>query len=55
VTNGQRSYASTDQLLNEITMARIAGGMHFRTANTQGRNLGTNVADYVVANFFQTK
>jgi len=55
VTNGQRSYASTDQLLNEITMARIAGGMHFRTANTQGRNLGTSVGDYVVANFFQPK
>lgn len=55
VTNGQRSYYSTDNLLVEITMARIAGGMHFRTANIQGRNLGTSVGDYVVANFFQRK
>jgi len=55
VTNGQRSYASTDQLLNEITMARTAGGMHFRNSSAQGRNLGTRVGDYVVTNLFQPK
>jgi hypothetical protein len=55
VTNGQRSYTSTDQLLNEITMGRTAGGMHFRNSSAQGRILGTGAGEYVVANFFQPK
>jgi hypothetical protein len=55
VTNGARQYSSTEQLLSEITMARVAGGMHFRTANLEGRALGTNVGEYVVANYFQPK
>lgn len=55
VTNGQRSYYATDQVLNEITSARTSGGMHFRNSSNQGRTLGTSVGDYVTANFFRPK
>lgn len=55
VTNGVRQYASTEQLLSEITTARVAGGMHFRSANNAGRALGTSVGEWVVGNFFRPK
>jgi hypothetical protein len=50
-----RDYASPDALLNEIILARIHGGMHFRTANVQGGVLGANVANWVAANHFRPK
>ena len=39
--------------LAEITEARIWAGLHFRTADVQGGNLGINVANYMAANYFQ--
>src|SRR3954452_632521 len=39
--------------LKEITDARVWAGLHFRTADVQGQNLGINVADYMVDNYFQ--
>jgi hypothetical protein len=36
--------------LKEITEARIWAGLHFRTPDVQGRELGTN---YVAENYFQ--
>ena len=39
--------------LEEIVEARIWAGLHFRTADVQGRDLGADVADYMAANFFQ--
>jgi hypothetical protein len=55
VTGTVRQYATPDDLLNEIILARIHGGMHFRTANVQGGVLGTNVAGWVIANHFKPK
>ena len=39
--------------LAEIIEARIWAGLHFRTADVQGRDLGINVADYMADNYFQ--
>jgi hypothetical protein len=39
--------------LTEITEARIWAGLHFRTADVQGRDLGINVANYMADNYFQ--
>lgn len=48
-----RSYDSFSQALDEIVEARIWAGLHFRTADVQGRALGRNVADYMALNYFQ--
>jgi hypothetical protein len=39
--------------LKEITDARVWAGLHFRTADVQGRELGIHVADYMADNYFQ--
>ncbi len=39
--------------LDEIVEARIWAGLHFRTADVQGRDLGINVANYMADNYFQ--
>jgi hypothetical protein len=39
--------------LAEITDARIWAGLHFRTADVQGKQLGENVARYMAENYFQ--
>jgi hypothetical protein len=48
-----RSFSSFDQAVDEIVEARIWAGLHFRTADVQGRQLGTNVANFAAANYFQ--
>lgn len=45
-----RSHPSFSAALDEGTVARIAGGVHFRSACDDGRVLGATVADYVLAN-----
>jgi hypothetical protein len=39
--------------LAEITEARIWAGLHFRTADVQGKALGQNVAAYMAGHYFQ--
>jgi hypothetical protein len=48
-----RFFDHFSQPLAEITEARIWAGLHFRTADLQGRALGRNVAEYAAANYFQ--
>jgi len=48
-----RSFGSFSQALDEIVVARIWAGLHFRTADVQGRDLGTNVANFMADNYFQ--
>jgi hypothetical protein len=48
-------YATTDELPADSTIARIAGGMHFRTALTDGQAIGKNVAAYVMQTRFQKR
>jgi len=47
--------ASTDDWIEEIKVARIAGGMHFRTSTVDGTALGKSVAEWVVTHHFQPK
>jgi hypothetical protein len=39
--------------LKEITDVRVWAGLHFRTADVQGRELGIHIADYMADNYFQ--
>ena len=47
VTSSSQHYATPQDLLDDITIARIAGGMHFRFSIVDGEALGKSVADYV--------
>ena len=47
-----RSFSSFSQAVDEIVEARIWAGLHFRTADVQAVQLGTNVANFAAANYF---
>jgi hypothetical protein len=48
-----RTFTSFDQTVDEIVEARIWAGLHYRTADVQAVQLGTNVANFAAANYFQ--
>ena len=48
-----RSFSSFSQAVDEIVEARIWAGLHFRTADVQAVTLGTNVANFAAANYFE--
>jgi hypothetical protein len=48
-----RTFSSFSRALSEIVEARIWAGLHFRTADLQGRTLGRKVADYAANYYFQ--
>jgi hypothetical protein len=48
-----RFFDRFSQPLEEIVEARIWAGLHFRAADVQGRDLGINVANYMLDNYFQ--
>jgi hypothetical protein len=48
-----RTFTSFNQALEEIVEARIWAGLHFRTADVQARQAGTNIANFAAANYFQ--
>jgi hypothetical protein len=53
VSPATRTFTSFSQAVDEIVLARIWAGLHFRTADVQAVTLGTNVANYGAANYFQ--
>jgi hypothetical protein len=53
VTGTTHHFDSTDDLAREMQLARIAGGMHFRTATVHGDVLGMKVGKWVLKNHFQ--
>ena len=53
VTGTTRHFDSTDDLVKELQLARIAGGMHFRTSTVHGAVLGMKVSKWIVKNHFQ--
>ena len=53
VTGTTHHFDSTDDLGKEIQLARIAGGMHFRTSTVHGEVLGMKVGKWVLRNRFQ--
>ena len=48
-----RTFGSFSQAIDEVREARIWAGLHYRTADVQGEGLGNNVADYLMAHYFQ--
>ena len=48
-----RTFSSFSQAVGEIVEARIWAGLHFRNADVQGVQLGTNVANFAAANYFE--
>lgn len=48
-----KHYPSTDSLVDDIMLARIAGGMHFRSSIVDGAMLGRSVTGYVFQNRFR--
>jgi hypothetical protein len=55
VTGSTRHYTSVDGLIDEIQIARIAGGMHFRSSTVDGAALGKRVANWALSNNFQPR
>jgi hypothetical protein len=49
-----RTFTSFNQAVNEIVEARIWAGLHYRTADVQAVELGTNVANFAAANYFES-
>lgn len=47
----RRHYVSSDDLLEDIIVARIAGGMHFRHSLRDGQAMGIEIARQVAAQF----
>ena len=43
-----REYSSIQQLEDEVSMARIWGGLHYRNSNEIGHELGEKVGEYVL-------
>ena len=52
VTGTSRTFHETDDLVKEIIVARIYGGMHFRTSVVRGKVMGTKVAKLVAKRYF---
>jgi hypothetical protein len=48
-----RSFDRFSEPLKEIIEARIWAGLHFRTADTQAAELGENIANFAMENYFQ--
>jgi hypothetical protein len=48
-----RSFTSFSQAVDEIVEARIWAGLHFRNSDVQAVTLGTNVANFAAANYFE--
>jgi hypothetical protein len=53
VTGTSRMYSNVRAISKDIFMARIYGGLHFRSTMAAGFNLGTHVSRYVLDSTFQ--
>lgn len=53
VTGTTHHFDSTDDMSKEVQLARIAGGMHFRTSTVHGEVLGKKVGKWILKNHFQ--
>ena len=49
------SFTSTDDPVNEVQLARIHGGMHFRTSTVHGAALGIGVARWMAEHHFRPR
>lgn len=55
VTGTTHHFTTTQAMVDEVQLGRIAGGMHFRTSTVDGAALGKNVAEWVLAHNFQAR
>lgn len=55
LTTPVRQYHSTEQFVKDLKLARIYGGMHFRTSTEDGATLGYRVAKLVTRDYFRPK
>ena len=55
VTGTSRTFYRTDDLVKEIIVARIYGGMHFRTSVVRGKVMGEKVAKWVAKHQFRPR
>ncbi len=55
VTGSTHRFTSTTAMVDELQMARIFGGMHFRSATVDGAALGRNVAQWTLSRHFQPR
>lgn len=55
VTGTTRTYTTTGALAEEINVARIYGGMHFRYSTVAGAKLGKQVANWTMQHAFGTR
>ena len=55
VTASTHHFTTAAGLFDEVTVARIAGGMHFRSAIVDGEVLGRKVADWTFGHAFQKR
>ena len=55
VTGTTRSFTTTQAMVDEVSNARIYGGMHFRNSTLRGAELGTNVAQWALQRNFQAR
>ena len=53
VTGTSHEFASVFEMLKEIKLARIYGGMHFRFSSDDGATLGRRTGRWVVKNYFR--
>jgi hypothetical protein len=48
----KRSFADFASALDELVGARIWAGIHFRSADAHSRQLGTDIANHIIATGF---
>jgi hypothetical protein len=53
VTGTTHNFASFEDVVREVDVARIYGGMHYHNSVVQGNVLGRKVAHYVLENYFR--
>ena len=51
---GDRHYATAKDLREDVSNARIWGGIHYRTAVVDGAAIARKTANYVLARFFKS-
>jgi membrane-associated phospholipid phosphatase len=50
ISGGTRTYSSFSEAIDEIALARVAAGIHFRFSCEAAQQMGEGVADYAMAN-----
>jgi len=55
VSGDERVYHGADEVVDEVIEARMLIGVHFRSANEDGADIGRRIARRIHRRFFQPK